>query len=119
MPERFLAALGLKDSGVFMMGAVASKDWLERNWSDLVKLTLLVAGFAFAMHSTLKEHTAAIQDISETQTHIVQQQAENMKITNKILSNLALMEYRLGQLEKVTAANENDIKKYYQKEGRP
>jgi hypothetical protein len=116
VPEKIAAALSLKSSGLFMLGMVASKDWIEGNFSDLVKLAILVAGFAFTMQTTLKEHTDAISRISVTQEHIVEQQADNVKATNKIINSLTLLEYRLNQVEGDLTEDGVELRNHY-KEG--
>ncbi len=109
MPEKILALLSLKNTGIFMVGMMASKGWIENNWNDLVKAAILIMGVAFAIQSTLKEHTIAIENISETQEHIVEQQADTALVTNKIIRNLDLMQYRLEQAEGDIKINEEDI----------
>lgn len=102
MPEKLAAALGLKKAGIFLMGAVASRDWIMGNWSDLIKLGLLIGGFVLAMQLTLQKHTLAIEKIASAQEHIAEQQTDTTTIMNQMVTTLTLLEYRLSEAERVT-----------------
>ncbi len=92
-----------------MIGMVTSKEWVAEHFSDLIKLAILVGGFAYAIDSTLKNHTAAIADISATTKEVVSQQAVNGEASTRLLGSLNLLEFRMERAEEDVREVDSDL----------
>jgi len=94
MPEKIAAALGLKKVGIFMIGAMANKDWIRSHMVDIVKFLFLFGSIMYALDSSIKNQAhaldiqnKAIEGVSKVQEGVVEtikglQTVQSSHITN-------------------------------------